>query len=146
MTGKFWGCFVDRDYQFKELFFPHTYGFILSKYIGMQIRLSRAPDTRVLHARMHRAAAGIRRRNAHSELRPCKILSPWRSTSRLSCLANARSITNITIEAFVALYTLFLKRHTIYYCKKIVPLSIDTFLCLRHIYFQCVQNIFLKVS
>lgn len=39
-----------RDYQFKELFFPHTYGFILSEDIDMQIHVSRAADTRVLHA------------------------------------------------------------------------------------------------
>lgn len=43
---------IDRDYQFKDLFFPHTYGFILLKDIGMQIRLSRAHQIHVCYMRV----------------------------------------------------------------------------------------------
>lgn len=62
-----------RDYQFKELFFPHTYGFILLEDIDMQIHLSPARCTvdvaracaRVrVRACIRHAAAGIRRRDA----------------------------------------------------------------------------------
>lgn len=53
VAGKCGGCSVDRDYQFKGLFFPHTYGFILSEDIDMQIRSSRAADTRCVTRGMY---------------------------------------------------------------------------------------------
>lgn len=96
-TSKCRGCFVDRDYQFKELFFPHTYGFILLEDIDMQIRLSFIQDTYVLrtHKHIYHVAAGIRNNVCIASYGIVRFLVlSFKSTVVLK-LKNTRSIRNM---------------------------------------------------